>query len=63
MPDKGIIMTLNNTEYGLTVTITLVARGWLVRMVDDNGVHYCDRIFPTESAALAYAHKIAGVDQ
>ena len=52
---------LKNPDDGVTVTITLVARGWLVRMIDDDsGGIVGDRIFPTESAALAYAHKIVG---
>ena len=51
--------TLTNADDGVTVTVTLVARGWLVRMIDDDsGGIVGDRIFPTESAALAYAHKI-----
>ena len=54
--------TLKND--GITVTVTLVARGWLVRMVDDDsGGIVGDRIFPTEPAALAYAHKIIGVTE
>ena len=53
--------TLNNPDDGVTVTVTLVARGYLVRMTDDDsGGIVGDRIFPTESAALAYAHKIVG---
>jgi hypothetical protein len=55
-------MTLKND--GLTVTVTLVARGWLVRMIDDDsGGIVGDRIFADASAALAYAHKIIGVDR
>ena len=53
--------TINNPDDGVTVTITLVARGWLVRMVDDDsGGIVGDRIFPDETAALAYARKIVG---
>ena len=54
--------TLKND--GLTVTVTLVTRGWLVRMIDDDsGGIVGDRIFPTELAALAYARKIIGVTE
>ena len=53
--------TINNPDDGVTVTITLVARGWLVRMVDDDsGGIVGDRIFLDETAALAYARKIVG---
>jgi hypothetical protein len=52
--------TLKND--GITVTVTLVARGWLVRMTDDDsGGIVGDRIFPTEGDAIAYAYKIIGV--
>jgi hypothetical protein len=52
---------LNNPDDGVTVTVTLVARGYLVRMIDDDsGGIVGDRIFPTESAALAYARKLVG---
>jgi len=52
---------LNNPDDGVTVTITLVARGWLVRMTDDDsGGIVGDRIFINEAAALAYARKIVG---
>ena len=62
MPEKGIIMTLNNTEYGLTVTVFPVLRGWMVRFVDDDSGNIIEqRIYPSETAALAYAHKIIGV--
>ena len=53
--------TINNPDEGITVTVTLVARGWLVRMVDDDSGNIVgDRIFPDEAAALAYARKIVG---
>ena len=62
LPDKGIIMTLNNTEYGLSVTVLQTERGWLVRFIDDDSGGIIEqRIYPTEAAALAYAHKIIGV--
>jgi hypothetical protein len=52
---------LKNPDDGVTVTITLAARGWLVRMIDDDsGGIVGDRIFADELAALAYAHKIVG---
>ena len=55
-------MTLNNTEYGLSVTVLQTERGWMVRFVDDDSGGIIEqRIYPTESAALAYAHKLAGV--
>ena len=55
--------TLVNPTDGLTVTVFPVARGWLVRMVDDDsGGIVGQRIYPLEVDALAYAHKIAGVD-
>jgi hypothetical protein len=51
----------NNPDDGVTVTITLVARGYLVRMIDDDsGGIVGDRIFTDESTALAYARKIVG---
>jgi hypothetical protein len=53
--------TLTNADDGVTVTVTLGARGYLVRMTDDDsGGIVGDRIFTDESAALAYAHKIVG---
>jgi hypothetical protein len=51
--------TIVNPDDGLTVTVTPVARGWLVRMVDDDSGQ---RMYPLEADAIAYAHKIAGVD-
>ena len=58
---REVDATLNNPDDGVTVTVTLVARGYLVRMVDDDsGGIVGDRIFTDESAALAYAHKIVG---
>jgi hypothetical protein len=55
--------TIVNPDDGLTVTVTPVARGWLVRMTDDDsGGIVGQRIYPLEVDAIAYAHKIAGVD-
>jgi hypothetical protein len=55
---------LKNPDDGVTVTVTLVARGYLVRMVDDDsGGIVGQRIYPLEADAIAYAHKIIGVDQ
>ena len=54
--------TLTNPDEGLTVTVFPVSRGWMVRFVDDDSGGIIEqRIYPTESAALAYAHKLAGV--
>jgi hypothetical protein len=54
--------TLTNPDDGLTVTVFPVARGWMVRFVDDDSGSIIEqRIHPTEPAALAYAHKLAGV--
>ena len=56
------MITLTNTEYGLTVTVFQVLRGWMMRFVDDDSGNIIEqRIYPTEAAALAYAHKLAGV--
>jgi hypothetical protein len=47
----------------LTVTVFPVARGWMTRMVDDDSGNIVgQRLFTDEAPALAYAHKIAGVD-
>ena len=55
--------TIVNPDDGVTVTVFPVARGYLVRMTDDDsGGIVGQRIFPLETDALAYAHKIAGVD-
>ena len=56
--------TLVNPDDGTTVEVFPVARGWLVRMTDDDsGGIVGQRIYPLEADALAYAHKIIGVDQ
>ena len=55
--------TIVNPDDGLTVEVFPVARGWLVRMIDDDSGNIVgQRLFTDEPAALAYAHKIAGVD-
>ena len=47
---------------GVTVEVFPVARGWLVRMTDDDsGGIVGQRIYPLETDALAYARKIIGV--
>jgi len=47
---------------GLTVEVFPVARGWLVRMTDDDsGGIVGQRIYPLEADAIAYARKIIGV--
>ena len=57
-------MTLNNTEHGLSVTVFQTERGWLVRFIDDDSGGIIEQsIYPTEAAAFAYAHKLAGVTQ
>ena len=56
------MITLTNSDDGLTVTVFPVSRGWMVRFVDDDSGNIIEqRIYPTEAAALAYAHKIIGV--
>ena len=56
------MITLTNPDDGLTVTVFPVLRGWMVRFVDDDSGNIIEqRIYPTETAALAYAHKIIGV--
>jgi len=56
--------TIVNPDDGLTVTVFPVARGWLVRMTDDDSGNIVgQRIYPLEVDALAYAHKIIGVNQ
>ena len=55
--------TIVNPDDGVTVTVFPVARGWMTRMVDDDSGNIVgQRLFTGESDALAYAHKIAGVD-
>jgi hypothetical protein len=55
--------TIVNPDDGVTVTVFPVARGWMARMTDDDsGGIVGQRLFTDEPAALAYAHKIAGVD-
>lgn len=57
-----IVATTTLVNDGITVEVFPVARGWLVRFVDDDSGNIIEqRIYPTESAALAYAHKLAGV--
>jgi len=56
--------TLVNPTDGLTVEVFPVARGYLVRMVDDDSGNIVgQRIYPLEVDALAYAHKIIGVTE
>ena len=63
MTQFQIVATITNTDDGVTVEVFPVARGWLVRMVDDDsGGIVGQRIYPLETDALAYAHHIAGVD-
>ena len=52
-----------NPDDGVTVTVFPVARGWMARMIDDDSGNIVgQRLFTDEAPALAYAHKIAGVD-
>ena len=54
--------TIVNPDDG--VTVFPVARGWMARMVDDDSGNIVGQsLFTNEPDALAYAHKIAGVDQ
>jgi hypothetical protein len=63
MTQFQIVATTTLVNDGLTVEVFPVARGWLVRMTDDDsGGIVGQRIYPLEVDALAYAHKIAGVD-
>ena len=56
--------TLVNPTDGLTVEVFPVARGYLVRMVDDDSGNIVgQRVYPLEVDALAYAHKIIGVTE
>jgi hypothetical protein len=56
--------TLVNPTDGLTVEVFPVARGWLVRMTDDDSGNIVgQRIYPLEVDAIAYARKIIGVNQ
>ena len=56
--------TLVNPDDGLTVEVFPVARGYLVRMTDDDSGNIVgQRIYPLEVDALAYAHKIIGVTE
>ena len=55
--------TIVNPDDGVTVTVFPVVRGWMARMVDDDSGNIVgQRLFTDEPTALAYAHKIAGVD-
>jgi hypothetical protein len=55
--------TIVNPDDGLTVTVFPVALGWLVRVRgDDQATLGGQNLFDNEADALAYAHKIAGVD-
>jgi len=55
--------TIANPDDGLTVTVFPVARGWMARMTDDDSGNIVGQsLFDNEADALAYAHKIAGVD-
>ena len=55
--------TIVNPDDGVTVTVFPVARGWMTRMVDDDSGNIVGQsLFTNEPDALAYAHKIAGVD-
>ena len=56
--------TLINPDDGLTVTVFPVARGWMVRFVDDDSGSIIEqRVYPLETDAIAYARKIIGVTE
>ena len=56
--------TLVNPDDGLTVEVFPVARGYLVRMTDDDSGNIVgQRIYPLEVDAIAYARKIIGVTE
>ena len=58
-----IIATTTLVNDGTTVEVFPVARGWLVRMTDDDsGGIVGQRIYPLERDAVAYAHRIACKD-
>lgn len=58
------LTALVNPTDGTTVEVFPAARGWLVRMVDDDsGGIVGQRIYPLEVDALAYARKIIGVTE
>ena len=64
MTQFQIVATTTLVNDGLTVEVFPVARGWLVRMTDDDSGNIVgQRIYPLEADAIAYAHKIIGVDQ
>ena len=61
MTQFQIVATTTLVNDGITVEVFPVARGWLVRMTDDDSGNIVgQRLFTDEPAALAYAHKIAG---
>jgi len=58
-----ILATTTLVNDGTTVEVFPVARGWLVRMTDDDsGGIVGQRIYPLECDAVAYAHRIACKD-
>jgi hypothetical protein len=62
MTQFQITATTTLVNDGVTVEVFPVARGWLVRMTDDDsGGIVGQRIYPLEVDALVYARKIIGV--
>lgn len=61
---RTIVATITNTDNGTTVEVSHASARYCVRMRDDDSGNWLPvaRVYSTESDALAYAHKIAGVD-
>jgi hypothetical protein len=63
MTQFQIVATTTLVNDGITVEVFPVARGWLVRMTDDDsGGIVGQRIYPLETDAIAYARKIIGTE-
>ena len=62
---RTIIKMITNTDDGTTVEVSHASARYCVRMRDDDSGNWLPvaRVYSTEVDALAYAHKIAGVDQ
>lgn len=58
-----LVATTTLVNDGITVEVFPVARGWLVRMTDDDsGGIVGQRVYPLETDAIAYARKIIGTE-
>jgi len=62
---RTIVATITNTDDGMTVEVSHASARYCVRMRDDDSGNWLPvaRVYSTEVDAIAYAHKIIGVDQ